>query len=244
MADSKRPRKAPAKKATPAAAKKATPPKTPKKAPVKAPAKKAAPRKATAKPIDAEPDNVVQFRRGAGRSAGETTKRPNNTGAKTSPKAISVAERRQYVVALRRMGASFVQIAEQVRAEPEKWGVGDEYDNKRAWEDVRTSIDRHVRSEVQDYLDESIDRLNFAAMQAMKRLTSDKTWHEAGKLLVAIERRRAALLGLDAAKRVQVSGTDGGPIQFSVDVTDPESSYEAAERALNEILGPPREIEK
>lgn len=250
MADNQRPRKATSTPKPPPAAKKTQPRKTspppakkttPRRTDTKLdPAKKVTPGRGKKPPAD--PTNVVPFKRGAGRGTGA-----RSTGSKTSPKAINVAERRAHVVALRRAAVSFSAIAEEIRTAKDergrpRYGVSEAYNAQRAHEDVLAALDRYVASNVAEYRDEALARLDFALMNVVPKLgTAD--WKAAVDALVKLDRRRSALLGLDADKRFQISGTGpDGSIILSVPVTDPEVSYDAALAAVNEILGPPKEL--
>lgn len=219
---------------------KTTPPKPPaKRAPRKAPkstdpGEPAKPSRKSSVDVDEGTGaRVLTFSRPT-RSAGE---KRVSTGTKTSPKAAQIATRRAEALTLRRNGASFVQIAEILSAQYKLTG----YTNKTAWDDVRESIQRVRIESTQEYIEESVSRLDFALMTIAAAVADGNL--DAIATMLKIEKRRADLLGLDAARRIQLTGADGGPIQFALpSIENPQEAYDAALRAVNETLGPPREL--
>lgn len=198
------------------------------------PAAKAAPRKRGAKTAEAA-GNVFELR---------PDSKPKNAGQKrneVSPRSLLVAQRRDRAVSLKISGASFTQIADAVqRAWPDKFPG---YDSKAASADVREALDRIKVENVGDYLAEAV-----ASMEALKLRLADKISKgdvEAINAAVRIEARKAALLGLDADKRIRLLGPTGGPVEVEHQFGDDEDTYTAALAALDEIAPPvpPRQIE-
>lgn len=239
MTEKKPPRKAAPTKAAPAKSVPRRGRMTPEKdAPAKRAPRKASPGKTA---VDEAPDNVftLPVRPGSGRSAGEGRRggRGPSTGSKSSPKAATVALRRADALALRRNGASWIQIAESLST---KYSLP-KYDNRAAWQDVRDAIE-HVKVEnVMEYVEEQKARLDGWLLRIADRIASGDL--DALDRALKIEKRRADLLGMDAARRIQLTGPDGGPIQFEATVyEDDEATYQAAMQALDDTLGPPREL--
>jgi hypothetical protein len=157
--------------------------------------------------------------------------------SKSSPAAIALAERRRQAVALRRNGANFIEIAEAISRQ---YGL-DNYDNKAASADVREALAKVKLDQIGDYIDESVARLDYMLLRIADRVSNGDL--EAIDRVLKIEKRRADLLGLDAVRRIQLTGADGGPIQLEARVFDnDDEAYDAAVAAVNELLGPPLEI--
>lgn len=124
--------------------------------------------------------------------------------AKRDASAAEHAEQQRKALELRKAGATYEQIAVQLKVS----------NRSVAWKLVKTAIEDIVREPAEEVL-----QLELARLDAMLL----GVWTDAkGGNTAAIDRalrimdRRAAYLGLDAPKRSEVTGSDGGPIIYNV----------------------------
>lgn len=124
--------------------------------------------------------------------------------AKRDARAAEHAEQQRKALELRKAGASYDQIASQLKVS----------NRSVAWKLVKTAIDDIIREPAEEVL-----QLELARLDAMLL----GVWTDAkGGNAAAIDRalrimdRRASYLGLDAPKRSEHSGADGTPIVFNV----------------------------
>ena len=129
---------------------------------------------------------------------------------------LETAERRAYVLSLRKQGKTYVDIAQ---ATIEKFGVERlpaGFDDRYAWKDVARELDR-LRNEIAESA-ESIIELEIQRLDAML----DKLWdkveladEKAIDRVLRIMERRAKLLGLDAPTKQDFT-SDGKQITLRV----------------------------
>lgn len=126
---------------------------------------------------------------------------------------------------LRKAGASYAQIAQQ---------IGVNKGNLSRW--VRRKLDELARNNIEgaeDIRRIELERLDVALLAIWPQVRSGN--HGAIDRLVRIQERRARLLGLDAPARQEVSGPDGGPIDFVRRVAASEELTRAAHDFLRHV---------
>lgn len=124
----------------------------------------------------------------------------------TRPQLIKAAERRQFVLELRKGGLSYRVVSDKVI---DKFGASNlpkGYDARYAWMDVKAELDKlriGIKEDAREIIDLEIERLDrlFLAMynQAVK---GDQG--AVGSCLRIME-RRSKMLGLDAPKDIDVT---------------------------------------
>lgn len=85
-----------------------------------------------------------------------------------------------------------------------------------AWSDVQFTLNdmrTKLRESACDWVELESRRLDKMALALWPAVQKGEP--ESIRAAVAIMKRRAALLGLDAPKRVEMSGADGGPVQVA-----------------------------
>lgn len=117
---------------------------------------------------------------------------------------VEVADKQQKALELRRLGASYDRIAEQLG-----------YSNKSgAWHAVQAALKRAVIEPAREQRIIADQRLDLLLQRSL-RAFADGDLDQVRNIL-AIEKRRADLWGLDAPKGVEVTGKDGGPIETDI----------------------------
>lgn len=201
------------------------------KPPTKRPARKAVkppPADVPRETSDGGESNVVPLR-GGGR--GVNGNRVRGSGRKPD-KLIAVAERRARVLALAAAGANFVQIASQIRSEYKDVG---NYDNKSASGDVAIALGEIRRDSVAQYVDLMEVKLDRALMALNSKIAAGN--EGAIHAMLAIEKRRSALLGADKSRRVELTGANGQPITIqAVPIGSPAEALEQGLKALDGLL--------
>lgn len=129
-----------------------------------------------------------------------------------SPKRITEQERIRQAVELRKAGASFQQIADQLGyAEP-----------SGAHKAVTRALKAMLREPTEELRALELERLDKMLFGIWRKAIAGGTW-EIDRVLKIME-RRATLLGLDAPKKIENTGKDGGAMRFSID-TAPDFSH-------------------
>ena len=149
---------------------------------------------------------------------------PKKTGHIVPGSKEKTIERDRQAIELRRAGASFDQIARQLG-----------YANKSvAYNAVSRALKRTMASMSLDadaYRQLTMDRLDAMLLGVWRSATQGDV--QAISAVLRIEERRANMLGLDAPKRTEVTGQDGGPIEVDQRVT---YSVEERQQRILEIV--------
>ena len=128
----------------------------------------------------------------------------------TGPELLATAERRAYVLQLRRGGATYRDIAGNVLNTFGADKLPQGWDERYAYKDVKRELDR-VRGEIaesaEDVLTLELERLDRMFLTMFDRAI--KGDEKAVDRCLRIMQRRSDLLGLDAPKRQEISGPDG-----------------------------------
>lgn len=138
----------------------------------------------------------------------------------TSGETITTAERRAFVLAMRRTGATYRKIA---AAAVTRFGAGtlpDGWDERYAYKDTMRELERLRETMAED--GESIRQIE---LERLDRLT-EALWSRAtdgdeaaiDKVLRIMD-RRAKFLGLNRSEGLEVSGPGGGPVTHAITVT-------------------------
>ena len=137
------------------------------------------------------------------------------------PQLIEAAERREFVLNMRKSGATYRQIA---AATIQHFGVEQlpkGYDERYAWMDVKAELDR-IRDNVAEAAEqvrtleaERLDKL-FLAMYTQ----ASKGNQGAVDRCLRIMERRAKLYGLDTPSKHEVTGADGDAMEIIVRYVD------------------------
>lgn len=117
---------------------------------------------------------------------------------------IETTEKQIRAVKLRGLGASYDQIAETLG-----------YAHRAsAWKAVKSGLDRAVVESVKEQRVLMNERLDLMVMRCMEAfLQGDLTQV---KNVIAIEKRRADLWGLDASRVLEITGAQGGAIETDI----------------------------
>lgn len=154
----------------------------------------------------------------------------------TGPITIAVEKNRQRALDLKANGFTFQEIGD-------KLGLS----KTRAWELVNEALEE-IREEnnlrAVQLRDMALRRYHKIRM----KLWPDRDKPDVANALIRLEQREADLLGLDAPKKIEQSGPNGGPIRLEggrVQLTDDERRNRLRELALTGslpagILTPPR----
>lgn len=117
---------------------------------------------------------------------------------------VETAQKQQRALELRNLGLSYDRIADQL-------GYAG---RSGAWNAVRAALDRALVEPAREQriiADQRLDLLLQRVLPAVLQGDLDQV-----RNVLAIEKRRADLWGLDAPKGVEVTGADGGPIETDV----------------------------
>jgi len=122
-------------------------------------------------------------------------------GGKVAAKKVSIAERQQTALSLRKSGASFRAIASHISTLP----GNEKYSEGRAHADVTAclkALNEKTSLDTEEYRSLELERLDTAQLAIAKKV-------QAGDLgsidrWLRISERRAALLGLDAPVRLKI----------------------------------------
>jgi len=134
---------------------------------------------------------------------------------RTNQPRLAVVERQRQALELRRAGVGFDQIAQQLGYE----------DRSGAYRAVVAGLKKTLQEpadELRELELSRLDQLLLAVWTAAANLPKKPNeparmpQHLAIDRVLRIMERRAALLGLDAPKRAEVSGADGAPIEINV----------------------------
>ena len=140
----------------------------------------------------------------------------NNRNNPTHPRRLKAQERRDKAWELRKAGATLRQIADALELSPS--GVSKML--KQQMEDARQDLaDRAA-----DYIEVELARLEGLITVAASKLKDD-TALEAVKTMLAIIKSERELLGLDAARKLDVT-SGGAPIEILVRYDRNESAAE------------------
>lgn len=117
---------------------------------------------------------------------------------------VETAQKQQRALRLRNLGVSYDAIAEELG-----------YAGKSgAWKAVKAALDRAVIEPAREQRILQSERLDLMVTRCLQAVLSGDL--EQVRNVLAIEKRRADLWGLDAPKNVEVMGTGGGPVQTDV----------------------------
>ena len=114
---------------------------------------------------------------------------------------VEVIQKQQKALRLRNLGASYDQIAEQL----------DYFDRSGARKAVKACLDRAEFEPVIEQRFIQSERLDMMVMRCLQAVLNGDL--DQVRNVLAIEKRRAELWGLDASKTIEVTGQDGGAIQ-------------------------------
>jgi len=137
----------------------------------------------------------------------------------TTGQLIDTAERRRFVLGLRKAGATYTKIAE---AALRKFGINQlpkGWDERYAWKDVKRELDKlhSVTGEsAEDIRQMELERLNDMLNALYDEATGIDPDHGAIDRVLKIMKRRADLLGLDAPQKQQITGADDGPVEIGI----------------------------
>jgi len=113
-------------------------------------------------------------------------------------------QKRERAIRLRTMGATYDQIAKELG-----------YANKGgAYKAVKAGLHEAIVESAMEMRVVQNDKLDLLLSRCLTAFMSGDL--DQVKNILAIEKRRADLWGLDASKQVAVTGADGGPIQTDV----------------------------
>ena len=126
----------------------------------------------------------------------------DKTPKRATPTAVLSVDRRSEALALRKLGATYVEIGEQL-------GVT----GGRAWQIVQAAFAEQRETMAEKAADAiDVELLRLDAMLFALRTKLMKGNCRAIETALRISDRRAKLLGLDAATKTEVTGHHGGPI--------------------------------
>jgi len=122
-------------------------------------------------------------------------------GGKVAAKKVSIAERQQTALSLRKSGASFRAIASHISTLP----GNEKYSEGRAHADVTAclkALNEKTSLDTEEYRSLELERLDTAQLAIAKKVQSG----DLGSIdrWLRISERRAALLGLDAPVRLKI----------------------------------------
>jgi hypothetical protein len=141
--------------------------------------------------------------------------------SKTSAQLLDTAKRRSRVLAYRRAGMTYEQIANQMvedgREGVFKGSLPSGWDARYAYKDVKRELEK-LRDEMAEDVS-AIRELEIQRLDEMIRNIWDQV--ESGELgaydrVLRIMKRRADLMGLDAPKRTELTGADGEPMKVEM----------------------------
>lgn len=113
-------------------------------------------------------------------------------------------QKRERAIRLRTMGATYDQIAKELG-----------YSNKGgAYKAVKAGLHEAIVESAMEMRVVQNDKLDMLLSRCLTAFMSGDL--DQVKNILAIEKRRADLWGLDASKQVAVTGADGGPVQTDV----------------------------
>jgi hypothetical protein len=130
----------------------------------------------------------------------DTARFPQNRKRKDGK--VSLADRQRRAVDLRSAGATYQQIAQALGYA----GTGS------AWKAVHAALRRQEYESVAELRQLQGDRLDTALRAVWPRVVTGDDGAIA--TMLRIEKRRAALFGLDAPTKQEITGRDGGPLQL------------------------------
>lgn len=117
---------------------------------------------------------------------------------------VETAQKQQRALELRNLGLSYDRIAEQLN-----------YAGRSgAWNAVKAALDRALVEPAREQRIIADQRLDLLLQRVLPAVLQGDL--EQVRNVLAIEKRRADLWGLDAPKGVEVTGVDGGPIETDV----------------------------
>jgi len=147
------------------------------------------------------------------------------TSAHTASDKLETAQRRAFVLQLRKAGVTYPNIA---RAAIEKFGVDRlprGWDERYAYKDVKRELDK-IRVEISEsasnVLALELQRLDALLKALWAEAARKNPDHSAVDRVLKIMERRAKLLGLDAPSKQQITDADGGPLTFVIAGADPD----------------------
>jgi hypothetical protein len=144
---------------------------------------------------------------------------PPRNGKKTSPETAAAKVRAAKAIEMRMEGKTFDEIARELK-----------YAGKQgAYAAVKNGLDEIVREPAKNLLQLDLERLD--AMWGIHYLNAQGGDVQALAACMKIMERRAKMLGLDAPAKAEVTGANGGPIEYSA-LTDEQ--LEAKIKALQE----------
>lgn len=141
----------------------------------------------------------------------------NVARTKTDVKMIGTAERRAYVLALRRSGWTYAKIAQAAVGKfgAERLPLG--WDERYACKDVKRELDKLNEDNT-----ETVEGIRRIVTMRMDRMIA-ALWQKVLRGNVAaidrvtrIDERRCKLWGVDAAQTLEHTGKDGGPVPITV----------------------------
>lgn len=157
--------------------------------------------------------------------------------SKTSPQNIATAERRNFVLAQRKAGYTYRQIAAQAIAKFGAKNLPNNYGERYAHKDVKFELDRlraGTRETTKNLVRLEVERLDVALRAIAQKVQRGNL--QAVDRWVRLSETRRKLLGLDSPQEHKLSGTEpDGAIKIEHS-TDPEQ-YQRAIEALVDALG-------
>jgi hypothetical protein len=135
--------------------------------------------------------------------------------SKRDTRAAGQAEQQRKALELRKAGATYDQIADQL-------GLAN---RSVAWKLVKTAIDEITREAAEEVLALELARLDSMLLGLWTKAKAGDP--AAVDRALRIMDRRASFLGLDAPKRNEVSGASGGPMVFTFSESFPDEQLRA-----------------
>jgi len=124
---------------------------------------------------------------------------------KISPQAALATEKQRQALELRCLGLTYEQIAEKV--------------GYKGISSVQSALQAAIKKALAEPMEElrAVDgaKLDFIWKRMLDRVAEDPSDYKAYEIMLKVLTRRAALFGLDAPVRREISGPDGGPIEIA-----------------------------
>ena len=140
----------------------------------------------------------------------------------TSPRSLDAAERRRYVLALRKSGATYETIANQVIARFGPDVTPEGYDERYAYKDVMREL-----AKIKDEITEDAYSVRTLELERIDRMFSEMYRQALQGIVGAVDRcvllqkqRERYIPGLKVPEQLEVAGPGGGPIKVTEVIID------------------------
>lgn len=135
----------------------------------------------------------------------------------TTAEQLTTADRRAFVLAMRKTGATYRKIAAAAVARFGSEALPEGWDERYAYKDILRELSR-----LRETMGEDAEAIRQVELERLDRLTEafwsraiDGDGAAADRVLKFME-RRARYLGLNRAEGIEVSGPDGEPLQAKI----------------------------